>query len=179
MCEVAKSWTWCSGRSDAVTEAEWLEAADPALTLEFIRSKASDGRANDRKLQLFAVAGCHRVVNLITPAGKNAVVFAEQFADGHIDRHELTRARVTIGDLKRAARRLASVAERAVSYSPSSQGLSVRVPIPRSGASGTVTVLAGIAASSGGGGGEGPSSLSDRRAPPAMSVSPAGCRRRV
>jgi hypothetical protein len=36
-----------------MTEAEWLAATDPAAMLEFVR-----GRANDRKLRLFASAVC-------------------------------------------------------------------------------------------------------------------------
>jgi hypothetical protein len=61
-----------------LTEAEWLAATDPTPMLEFLKGKASD-----RKLRLFAVAGCYRVWHLMVDARtRRAVEMAEVFADG-------------------------------------------------------------------------------------------------
>jgi hypothetical protein len=62
-----------------MTEAEWLACTDPAAMLEFIR-----GKANDRKLRLFACACCRRVWNFLSDDewGRRLVELAERFADG-------------------------------------------------------------------------------------------------
>jgi hypothetical protein len=63
-----------------VTEAEWQSCNDPAVMLEALRSS---GRANRRKLRLFAVACCNRVRYLLTDRrSKAALEAAEQYADG-------------------------------------------------------------------------------------------------
>ncbi len=69
-----------------MTEQEWLACTDPAPMLEFLRGKASD-----RKLRLFAVACCRRILHLF--ADKNisqaTIEFAERFADGQATKNEL------------------------------------------------------------------------------------------
>jgi hypothetical protein len=61
-----------------MTEAEWFGCTDPQAMLEFLR-----GKANDRKLRLFACA-CSRLVShlLIDERSFAAVEAAEGFSDG-------------------------------------------------------------------------------------------------
>src|SRR5262245_10588461 len=71
-----------------MTEAEWLACTDPQPMLEFLRGKASD-----RKLRLFAVACCRRVLpSLEYEEFRDAVRKAESFADGFADRAEMLEA---------------------------------------------------------------------------------------
>jgi hypothetical protein len=71
-----------------VTEAEWLECAKPHEMLQFLRNKASN-----RKLRLFACACCRRIWNLLSDErSRKAVEVAEQYADGHIRKEELSAA---------------------------------------------------------------------------------------
>jgi hypothetical protein len=70
---------------DAVTEAEWMECADPRPMLEFLR-----GKAGDRKLRLFVCAFCRSLDNVFADADcYHAVKVAERFADGLASREEL------------------------------------------------------------------------------------------
>jgi hypothetical protein len=72
-----------------VTEAEWIVCTDPQKMLDFLRDKA-----NNRKLRLFAVACCRRVWNLLhDKRSRKAVECSERFADGQIDKGELSSAR--------------------------------------------------------------------------------------
>lgn len=61
-----------------MTEAEWLTCADPAPLLAFLDSKVSD-----RKWQMFAVACCLRMWDLmLDPRARYAVEILELNADG-------------------------------------------------------------------------------------------------
>src|SRR4051794_34900467 len=56
MSGVAGSLTFCWGRSDAMTEEEWLACPDWRDMFEYV-----EGKVTDRKLRLFAVACCRGV----------------------------------------------------------------------------------------------------------------------
>lgn len=84
-----------------MTEGEWLAGTDPAPMLAFLR-----GRASDRKLRLFAVACCRRIWHLLVAEVEvwhrdeaafwhrcqEAVLLAEQFADGKATAEQLAAA---------------------------------------------------------------------------------------
>jgi hypothetical protein len=62
----------------AVTEAEWTAATDPAPMFATVKDRKAD-----RKLRLFAVACCRRLVSLRDDEiAQNALAVAELFADG-------------------------------------------------------------------------------------------------
>jgi hypothetical protein len=85
-----------------VTEAEWLAETDPLRLLGGLR-----GRAPDRKLRLFACAGCRRLWWLLRdPRSRTAVEVSERYADGLASSGELVAA-------ARGARQAADEAERA------------------------------------------------------------------
>ena len=76
-----------------MTEAEWRAGEKPMALLEILRSKASD-----RKLRLFAVACCRRLLLLdASTRNRRAIEVAEQFADGKADLKELLAERGAIG----------------------------------------------------------------------------------
>ncbi len=61
-----------------MTEAEWLECAEPSPMLSSL-----EGMASDRKLRLFAVACCRRIWKWIShEACRQAILVVEQYADG-------------------------------------------------------------------------------------------------
>jgi hypothetical protein len=62
-----------------VTEAEWLAGADPKVMLDFLR-----GKAGERRLRLFAVGYCRRVLPLLARWVEvgSAVDAAERYAEG-------------------------------------------------------------------------------------------------
>jgi hypothetical protein len=67
---------------------EWLECTDPASMLNFL-----EGQASNRKLRLFAVACCRRLMPLLTdPQSRTAVEIAEKYADGLASPEELACA---------------------------------------------------------------------------------------
>jgi hypothetical protein len=68
-----------------MTEAEWNGCEDPRLMLEFLR-----GKANDRKLRLFACAWCQSISDELTkPDSLEAITAAEQYADGLLNLGEM------------------------------------------------------------------------------------------
>jgi len=68
-----------------MTEAEWLSGTDPRAMLTFLRDA---GKASERKLRLFAVARCRRVLHCFRDElSRNAIAVAERFADGLLSRH--------------------------------------------------------------------------------------------
>jgi hypothetical protein len=80
MCAVVGSLIFFWGRSEAVTEQEWLVCSDSEKMLTFLRGKASE-----RKMRLFLVA-CARLVwdSISEPTMRKAIEAAEQYADGLI-----------------------------------------------------------------------------------------------
>jgi hypothetical protein len=71
-----------------MTEKEWLSCEDPLPMLTFL-----NGRISHRKQQLFAVACCLRIDDLIpTDASKECVLTTERYADGAADEPDLERA---------------------------------------------------------------------------------------
>jgi hypothetical protein len=73
-----------------MTEAEWLTAGSVPSWEEWIKLRPR----SPRKERLFACACCRRLWDrLHDKRGRAAVVAAEQFADGLIDREALARAR--------------------------------------------------------------------------------------
>jgi hypothetical protein len=72
-----------------MTEAEWLARTNPDPMLQFLR-----GRANGRKLRLFACACVRRVWRHLADArSRQAVEVAERFADGLANAQQLALAR--------------------------------------------------------------------------------------
>jgi hypothetical protein len=73
-----------------MTEAEWLACGDPLPMLESLR-----GTNADRKLRLFAVACCQRLIQTVHlhPWYAHGIEVAERFADGKATPDELERVR--------------------------------------------------------------------------------------
>jgi hypothetical protein len=89
-----------------MTEAEWLASTDVSAMYVFLRDATALFRTrwqgyravprfavSDRKLRLFAVACCRRILHLIPVEAARAVVeVSEQFADGRVTEQELSAA---------------------------------------------------------------------------------------
>lgn len=81
-----------------MTEVEWLECTDPMPMLTFLRGKVSD-----RKLRLFSVACCYRILRSIRKKHSQQegevnsskfhwfIQFAEQYAEGIVDPRTVER----------------------------------------------------------------------------------------
>src|SRR5262245_14052639 len=66
-----------AGRGRPMTEAEWLVGSDVQAMLDDVR-----GKANGRKLVLFALGCCARIAHLLTdPRSRAALDFAGRHAD--------------------------------------------------------------------------------------------------
>ena len=73
-----------------MNEEQWLSGADPTLMLDHLRESVG---ASDRKLRLFAVACCRRLLHLRWPdAVQEALEVAERFVDGQATAEDLRRA---------------------------------------------------------------------------------------
>jgi len=75
-----------------VTEAEWLNGADPQAMLEHVR-----GTASHRKLRLFAAACCRQVWRFLGHEdSRQGVIVAERYADGLASERERQAAAAAI-----------------------------------------------------------------------------------
>jgi len=112
-----------------MTEEEWRTCEDPRLMLRFLA-----GNATDRKVRLFACAGCRRVwKSLDRKPIQQAVEAAEQFADGAITTDELKQtlnqaARSVLKEGKRNFRKLTTDPDYAVKAYKRTFGMSVALP---------------------------------------------------
>jgi hypothetical protein len=80
-----------------VTEAEWYECTGPVAMVDFL---LESGRANDRKLRLFAVACCRQIWHMLPDPGcRLAVEVAERFADGNETLEQLVSARMAAAEV--------------------------------------------------------------------------------
>lgn len=71
-----------------MTEAEWLGETNLRSMLKHLERTASD-----RKFRLWAVAYCRHIWDqMLDERSRNAVEVAEQFADSHTSRQELSKA---------------------------------------------------------------------------------------
>jgi hypothetical protein len=95
-----------------MTETEWLACADPIRMLEFLRGKASK-----RKLRLFACAWGFEVWSRMSDQrSQNALLTAEQFADGLCDLGTLRAACDDAWEARRKADTWATQAALTASY---------------------------------------------------------------
>jgi hypothetical protein len=77
-----------------MTEQDWLEGANPARMVSFLRER----RVGDRKLRLFGCACCRRVWSLLPDdASRHAVEVAERFADKLARRKDMNNAHLACG----------------------------------------------------------------------------------
>jgi hypothetical protein len=89
-----------------MTEAEWMAFTDPTPMLDYLRDKASD-----RKLRLFAVACCLRIVHWLNDErSRRALEVGERYADGLVTDENLEDARENSCDASGAAHREAMAA---------------------------------------------------------------------
>jgi len=72
-----------------VTEAEWLQCADPTAMLEFLRGKVSD-----RKVRLFACSVCRQLASFVeTKEYVRGIEAAEAYVDGGRMKAAMKRSR--------------------------------------------------------------------------------------
>ncbi len=82
-----------------MTEKEWLACRDPGEMIDFLGKDI-----NDRKLRLFQIACCRRIwEQLPGVAYREAVVVAEQYADGQTTDKKRVAARKRISTLREKA----------------------------------------------------------------------------
>jgi hypothetical protein len=96
-----------------MTEAQWLCCADPEPMLCVL-----GGKANERKLRLFAVACCRRIPEVTTyHLARETLEVAERYADGLATQAELQQAAEAAREaakVVRGARRIAVLAAAAI-----------------------------------------------------------------
>src|SRR5262245_46647158 len=98
-----------------MTEAEWLKCSDPRPMLAFLQGKASD-----RKMQLFACTCCRRIWRLFADErSRSAVEIVERMADTHAMHEELSVARDIANAASDAAAEAVSEADGLYSFDPS------------------------------------------------------------
>jgi len=86
-----------------MTEAQWLESADPFPMLQWVWSRLSDRRG-----RLLACAACRHIDHLLTdPRTTDALDVAERFADGAATPDELEAAHQGAAQAQHAQRRKA------------------------------------------------------------------------
>src|SRR5262245_35592105 len=79
MCEAAGSWTGSWSRSDAMTEAEWLQSDNLEWLVENLFCRRI---VPERKLRLYACACCRQVENLISGSKyQELLALSERYAD--------------------------------------------------------------------------------------------------
>lgn len=93
-------------------QAEWLQCREPDEMLDFLRKKV-----NDRKLRLFQIACCRRIWDVLpTDAHRDAVLMAEQYAEGQTTEKKRIEASKRIRTLRENASQLEINASYAVFY---------------------------------------------------------------
>jgi hypothetical protein len=76
-----------------LVEVEWLDCPDPeALACMLLHQREYQQHESPRQRRLFACACCRRIWDRLSPAGRNAVVVSERFADGEATQEELAAA---------------------------------------------------------------------------------------
>jgi hypothetical protein len=125
------------GRADTMTDAEWLACIDPEPLLHFLV-----GRFSERKLLLLKIACCHRISHLLPDRrSKNALVAAEQHAEGHVGQQDmLAAARGARQALEKLRRTIARTSTSSIFASDAAANLLSHPP------SGTVAFVARAAA---------------------------------
>jgi hypothetical protein len=109
-----------------MTEAEWLASTDVREMYVFLRDRAVPGGAAahrlsvNRKLRLFGVACCRRIMHLIpVAASRELVEVTERFADGLVTGQELGDAvAASMRACEEHSRRLAAVGGRPWRHEP-------------------------------------------------------------
>jgi hypothetical protein len=87
---------------DAMTEGDWLTAADPQAMLTLLRKR----KVSPRKARLFCVAAVRQVWPLVNDdRSRKTLEVAERFADGAATETELVRARTALRTWALMARR--------------------------------------------------------------------------
>lgn len=90
--------SWVNREQESVvTKEEWLACIEPGSMLTFVL-----GRASERKSRLFTVACCRNVWHrLADERSRNAVEFAESYADGLGQEDRLTAVRLAASSASR------------------------------------------------------------------------------
>jgi hypothetical protein len=83
-----------------MTEADWHTSTDADLMLRFLKRRKN--RPSERKFRLYAVACCRRLWPVMEEPCRQAIVVAEQYADGQANDEALAAAsQVVVGRQRR------------------------------------------------------------------------------